>query len=395
MQIVLLNQFYPPDVAPTGRYLHELARALVAQGHSVRVIASRHSYGGGGEFPAEETVDGVVVQRLSGFAFGRNSFAGKLADYAAYYLKLAQRLARIPRPDLVLALTTPPFVSVLGSLLAKARGARHAHWLMDLYPDVMHAHGMLDGPPLRLLEQLTRFSLAGADSVVTLGPAMAARAQRYLSNGHQVQWIPLWSLDGLTAWPEDVPVPLRAARGMPEDQLVLLYSGNFGLGHRFDEFLEAARQLGPDGPTWAFAGRGRSRADVERFAAQHPELPLVLLPYVPETQLREHLCSADVHLISMNERWEGTLLPSKLQSSFTVGRPVLFVGRETHDIARWITESGAGWVVDEGDVPGLLRAVEAAADRGERVRRGRAGLAYAAEHFDATRNIARLTSLLV
>jgi len=74
MRIVLLNQFYPPDVAPTGRYLHDLARELVAQGHHVTVIASRHAYGGGGDFEAREQLDGVEVIRLSGSGFGRDSY---------------------------------------------------------------------------------------------------------------------------------------------------------------------------------------------------------------------------------------------------------------------------------------------------------------------------------
>ena len=51
MQILLLNQFYPPDVAPTGQVLHDLARVLVGRGHQVRVVCSRRSYDGGQRFP--------------------------------------------------------------------------------------------------------------------------------------------------------------------------------------------------------------------------------------------------------------------------------------------------------------------------------------------------------
>ena len=131
MRIVLLNQFYPPDLAPTGHYLHDVARALVAAGHEVTVIASQRASGGGGGFAAEEWLDGVRVRRLAGTGFGRAELAGKLADYLGYYLQLATSLARSDQPDLIVALTTPPYLGLLAKWTAALRGTRHAHWVMD------------------------------------------------------------------------------------------------------------------------------------------------------------------------------------------------------------------------------------------------------------------------
>jgi glycosyltransferase involved in cell wall biosynthesis len=393
MEFVLFNQFYPPDTAPTGLYLHDLARALVARGHRVRVLASQHAYAGGGQYPAHEGIDGVEVVRLAGFAFGREHHAGKLADYAAYYARLAADLIGTQPPDLILALTTPPFVGLLAAMAARLGRTHHAHWVMDLYPDVMHAHGMVSGAPLSALERLARLAYADADAIITLGPAMAERTRAYAGPHTEVGWIPLWTRAALEPWSDATAVPLRHERGWPTDRLVLLYSGNFGLGHRFGEFLEVARELGPNGPIWAFAGQGRARAQVERFAQDHPALPFAMLAAVPPELLREHLCSADVHLVSMDSRWEGTLLPSKLQASFAVGKPVIFVGGATQDIARWITEADAGWVVPEGDTRALRAAVEQAQDAGERRRRGRNGAAYARARFDATQNLHALVDL--
>jgi colanic acid biosynthesis glycosyl transferase WcaI len=390
MRIVLLNQFYPPDLAPTGRYLHDLAQALVARGHSVSVLASRHAYAGGGDYPARELVDGVDVLRMPGFAFGRARHAGKLADYAAYYARLASELLRMQPADLIVALTTPPFVGTLAALAARAGKARHAHWLMDLYPDVMEAHGLVGGPALAALRQVARASFAGAGAIITLGPAMAAKARTYAQKQTTVEWVPLWSPESLHPWPADQSVPLRHERGWDRDRLVLLYSGNFGLGHRFGEFLDAARALGSSGPIWSFAGTGRNRIQVERFAARHPELPIVVTPYVPEQRLREHLCSADVHLVSMDARWEGTLLPSKLQASFAVGKPVIFVGDARQDIARWIADADAGWIVPENEPQALLDAIGSAGDSRERARRGANASAYASAHFDRATNLAAL-----
>ncbi|HEX7477000.1 MAG TPA: glycosyltransferase family 4 protein [Polyangiales bacterium] len=394
MRVLLLNQFYPPDVAPTGHYLHDLGRALVAAGHQVTVVASRHAYAGGGEYAAHEWLEGVEVVRLSGFGFGRSSYVGKLADYLGYYTRLAAKLAFSHKPDLIVALTTPPFVGLLAMLAARARGARHAHWVMDVYPDVMKAHGMLDGAAYAALQQLARLAFTRASLVVTLGPAMAETLRPYVRAGTQLQWVPLWAPAALKPWPAGEPVPLRAERGWAADQTVLLYSGNMGLGHRFEEFLSAAERLGPRGPRWVFAGTGRSRPTIERFVEAHPELPVQLMSYVPEETLRQHLCSADVHLVSLDARWEGTLLPSKLQASFALGKPVIFVGAPSQDMARWIEQSGGGWVVGEGDVAGLLAAVEQAKDPLERAKRGQLALQYSQHELAKATNVQRLVQLL-
>ena len=76
MRITLLNQFYVPDVAPTGLYLHDLARVLVQRGHEVKVICSRRSYDGTKIFPRSEILDGVEIVRLRATGFGRRGFLG-------------------------------------------------------------------------------------------------------------------------------------------------------------------------------------------------------------------------------------------------------------------------------------------------------------------------------
>jgi glycosyltransferase involved in cell wall biosynthesis len=393
VRIVLLNQFYPPDPAPTGRYLHELARALVARGHEVRVLASRHGYAGGERFAANEVLDGVHVKRLGGFAFGRATHAGKLADYAGYATALAPRLA-IQQADVIVALTSPPFLGLVAALAARLRRARVVHWAMDVYPDVMRAHGMIDGAPFAALEQLARGMYRGADVAIALAPTMAEHLRRHVPEGVAIEVVPLWMPPGLSPWADGESIALRAARGWDACRAVLMYSGNLGLGHRFEEMLSAAQRLGADGPRWVFAGAGRGREPIERFVAANPDAPVELLDAVPEARLREHLCSADVHLASVDPGWEGLIVPSKLQAAFAVGKPVIHVGDPGGDLGRWVEASRGGWVVEPGDVDGLVRAAIHANDVNEAKRRGAAGHAWAQTQFAAAGALARLADLV-
>ena len=182
MRFLLLNQFYPPDVAPTGKYLHDLARALSQRGHEVKVLCSRRSYDGKKSFLRYEILDGVEIKRLPATGFGRKGFAGKVMDYVSFYGTLFNALMfERKRPDVILSLTTPPYIGLLGKLAARRHGCRHAHWVMDLYPDVMLAHGMArkEGLLIRFLRRLTRYQLRGADSILALGPNMAEKVSNY------------------------------------------------------------------------------------------------------------------------------------------------------------------------------------------------------------------------
>lgn len=396
MVILLLNQYYPPDVAPTGQYLHDVARRLVRRGHEVHVLASRAAYTGDRRYAARETIDGVDVQRVGGLPLGRANLLLKAIDDGWFLLQLAWRLRRIrPTPDFILCLTTPPFVGVL------ARACRHrtipyGHWVMDLYPDVLFAHGMV--PPgswtARRLAGLARYAIGGGRFAAGLGPDMAARLRPYAGEAAIVA-IPLWPLNGNSP-DDDRAVPaLRSERGWTPDEIVLMYSGNMGLGHRFEEFLAVADATADDPALrWVFAGGGTRRGEIEAFAAAHPAARLEMLPYVEADRLAAHQLCGDVHLMSLDNRWKGCMIPSKVQAVCRLGRPIIFVGGRDSSPAQWLTRYEAGWVIDEGDTAALKDAVRQARNPDERARRGAGARRLADDVFDVERNANRLCDLV-
>lgn len=396
MRIALLNQFYPPDVAPTGQALQDLARALAARGHEVTVVCSRGSYGGQAAPGPEQPADGVVVHRLGRASPARTGMAGKVTDYAAFAARLALASRDLHRPDVIVALATPPYLGWLASLVPGWRGVARVEWVMDVYPEVLAAHGLLrrGGLPYRALERLARRQYHGAAAVIALGPFMARALETRVGDPRRLTWVPLWGEPPTAPAPPEAAAAVRRSRGWTERDMILLYSGNMGRAHRLSEFLEAAGRLGPGGPRWAFLGGGFRRAEVEAFVRDRPRTRVELLPYQPRERLRASLSAADVHLASLSAPWQGLVAPSKVQAAFAVGRPVVFLGPRENEGAAWVEESGGGWMVAEGDVEGLLAAVDEARDPVERSRRGEAGLAFARARFDPARNTERIARIV-
>jgi glycosyltransferase involved in cell wall biosynthesis len=359
------------------------SRARSRRAVLVTVLCSRRGYDGGGPYASRETADGVAIRRLAGVAFGRGGPA-RIASHLAFLVQALPRILAGRRPDVVLTMTSPPYVGLLGALASRLRAVRHAHWAMDLYPDVLEAHGVSGGALHAILGWLARWQMRGTRLAIAPSSSMAHRLGERA--GTPVETVPLWT----RASGDDADAAaLRRDLGWPANQLVLLYAGNMGLGHRFEEFLDAARALGPDGPAWLFAGGGPRRSELAAA-----EGLVRLLPYASADEHHRRCRAAAVHLMSLRAAWDGLVVPSKLQAAFGAGRPVIFVGSRVSEPGRWIDESGGGWVVAEGDTPGLLRAIAEAGDPAERTRRGRAGRDFASERFDPIRNVARMVELL-
>ena len=190
---------------------------------------------------------------------------------------------------------------------------------------------------------------------------------------------------------------LRKSRGWKDDELIVMYSGNMGLGHLFDEVLLAASDAENSGETsrFVFFGGGKRRAEVEAYVKAHPGAPLELYDYVNAEDLDAHLASADVHLVSLRPEWDGTMVPSKLQGVFAAGRPVIFIGSEESSIGQWVSQSGAGWLVTPGDVDALKAAIAEASHAGECDRRGGLARSYGMEYFSGNENACSVADLIM
>ena len=145
MKILLLNAHYWPDLsAATAQMLTGLGEELVRQGHGVRVICGRRKYDDPSVlFPQREVRNGVHITRIWNSSFGKGAKWKRAVDFATWLASAELALCREPKPDVVVTLTTPPLLSVLGARYARKVGVRLVPWMMDLNPDEAVAAGWL------------------------------------------------------------------------------------------------------------------------------------------------------------------------------------------------------------------------------------------------------------
>jgi len=195
MRILLINQFYKPDTAATGQLLADVAEELAAHGHDVHVICGRHRYDGSKNDPAAgQNVEGLSVHRVFTTRFGRKMLAGRAIDYLSFYISATWRALVLPKPDVCISLTTPPFISLIGLMLSKIKGTRSVIWVMDVYPEIAAAYDVLKKKSLlyRLLRRVNRVLYRNAAAVISLGETMTEQLKSLGATSENIHTVHNW-----------------------------------------------------------------------------------------------------------------------------------------------------------------------------------------------------------
>jgi len=327
---LLLNQTFHPDVMATGQYLTDVALRLVERGHQVTVVTSRRAYDQPRtQFPKEEMWRGIRVYRVGTTGFGKGAKWRRAADFASFLALASLRLARLPRPEVVVALTSPPLISFLGAGLARLRRSRFFYWVMDFNPDEAIAAGWLrpNSSVARVLDWISRFSLRQARKIIALDRFMRERIVAKGIAPAKVLVIPPWSHDTEVTFDAEGRERFRKAHGL-DGKFVVMYSGNHSPVHPLDTLLAAARQLAsnPD-VTFCFIGGGSEwRKIQEKQKTDRTLSNIICLPYQPLDQLAGSLSAADLHVVVMGNDFVGLVHPCKIYNALSVGAPVLYIG---------------------------------------------------------------------
>lgn len=348
MRVFVVNQWLPPDPAPTSVLAGEVAEALRAVGHEV-VYVSRVR---GDALPMPDGVERIVIDHLP---TGPTGLLAKLASWPrfAWSLRAALR-SRLRAGDCVLVCSDPPLAWPVAVAAARRRGARAVHWSQDLYPEVLAAHWPWTRWLLRPLRAWRDRWLRKADGVVAISEGMGARLR---SGGARVRVIPNWARDERLQPRAPGDSALRRAH-FGDDEFVLMYSGNLGRVHEFDTLVHAAELLRNERHVrFLVVGSGPRLAELQNAVAARGLSSFTFLPPQPGEQLVDTLAAADAHFVSLRPEFEGLVLPSKIYGVASVARPTIFCGASGGEVASLIARYGIGFALASGDAENLAALI--------------------------------------
>jgi colanic acid biosynthesis glycosyl transferase WcaI len=381
MRILFVNHYFPPDATNTAYLLGALCEDL-SRDHEVWVVAGRPSYN---QEASTYRPVGMTLRRVWSSSFNRAGMPGRLANYATFLSTALFRAMNVPRPDVVVALTDPPVIGLIGLLVAKRHRVPFVQVYMDIYPDVGIALKRVDHPLLvKAWRRLNRLVRSRAARLVAIGRDMAQKLTEQGVEASKISVIPNWAED--VQIDPDAVAATRAAVGW-EGRFVVMHAGNVGLTQNLDALIDAAQELQnrPD-ILVVVMGEGAARASLERKVRARDLPNVAFLPYAPTREAQALIAAADLHVVSLVPGLRGCVVPSKAYGILAAGKPFVAAVERGSEIDLLIKESRCGIRVDPGDPVVLADAIRRTRDRPDpdMGRRGRRAFRAAYQRDKAT-----------
>lgn len=392
MRVLILTQYFPPEVGAAQGRLAALARELRGHGDEVTVVTALPNYPGGRIYPKyagrlylRDDWDGFPVYRTWLYP-SLGTGLRRLFNYASFAVTSLWGLSRAGRPDLLFVESPPMSLGIPGIMAARAWGVPLVFNVADLWPDAIRAVGALgDGVALRLAGRLERFLYRQATYV----NAVTRHWQRTLIEergvpAEKVLFLPN-GVDTTRYRPTEPDRALRSRLGL-EGKQVVVYAGTHGYAHAVDIALRAARLLtGHPAIHFVFVGDGSQKPELVRLARDLALRNVTFLDPVPPDEVGRFLSIAACGLVTLRgSAYFEAVRPVKTWAILACGRATVFSGAgEGADLVR---EADAGIVVPPEDPAALAAAIrEVCADPARAEAYGRRGRRYAEEHLDWAR----------
>lgn len=363
LKVVILNQYFVPDVASTGHLLFELSETLASGGAEVTVLTCRPSYGPPETWqdcPRNEYTNGVRVKRLWSTRLSKNSIIGRVLNSITFLLPLAL-LHVLPRRrgEVFLYTTNPPYLGFVGAFVSLLKRHNYVVLLHDSYPELavwvgkVRKNGVID----RIWRWCNRIMYKRARQTIVLSEAAKRLVcDNYGPEPDRVHVIPNW------ADPNKLkPKPKTKSRFANQHGLVepftVLYSGNLGMYYEFNMLLEGAEQLKDENFRLVFIGAGAQYNTLSNHIEKSKNTNIQLHPYQPQEQFNDALNSCDALIVTIAKGIDGISFPSKLYTSLSVGKPIIAFSPINSELRLIVEQYDVGTWLEIDDTEGFVDCI--------------------------------------
>jgi glycosyltransferase involved in cell wall biosynthesis len=368
LNVAFVTQWFPPEPVVTPAWI---AEALRRQGLCLSVLTGIPNFPTGkvhhGYTPwrtTRETRNGFPTQRTPLYPSHDRSTIGRIANYSSFALSSSVLgIRQIRSADVALVYSSPATAATAAMVANVGSGTPYVLLILDLWPDSIFASGFLatgkrHRATERAITRFNRYAYGRAAHVLVTSPGMRELLMDRGLPSDKVSVVFNWVDEKVMRRLERDP-EIRRNLGFT-DEFVLMYAGNHGAAQALDVAIRAMAEL-RDVPDvhLLLVGDGidksalRSMAEGLKLKSVHFHDP------VTSGSMPAMMAAADMQLVSLADRplFQITL-PSKVQSIFACGQPILACA--PGDTARIVQTAGAGLTSPPGDHRALAQTIRLA-----------------------------------
>lgn len=357
-RIVILTQYFPPEMGAPQSRLYETAMGLNRLGWDVRVITSLPNYPTGKIFPAyrgrlyvRESLDGIPIHRYWLYASNSKRAFPRILNIISFSLSALWAVFFIWRfrPAWLIAESPPLLTGLTGWWLSRLSGSKLVLNVSDIWPLSAAELGALKKGSLlyRLLESLERFLYK--QSFACMGQSQEIVDHLKL-HGATRSWL---YRNGVNCMRFEAP-----AGRVFERPLKIVYAGLLGVAQGM---LSLCKQLEFDSRQFELHlyGAGAERLTLEEYLLKNPSRGIVLHEPIGRDNVPNMLAQYDLTLIPLVKPIYGAV-PSKIYEAMAAGLPILFAGGG--EGAQIVESYQVGWTCPPSDFKAMKLLFEQIAE---------------------------------
>jgi colanic acid biosynthesis glycosyl transferase WcaI len=361
MRILVVTQYFWPE----NFRINDLVQALSERGHQITILTGEPNSPSGKFFP-EYLADKAAfsnfgespVIRIPVFA-RKNNRLSLFLNYLSFVISASTvgvwKLRKRSFDIIFVYEPSPITVGIPASILRKIKKAPLAFWVLDLWPQTLHAVGIVKSKIiLNFIGKLVKFIYSQCDLILAQSRSFIMHISQYAPPSVPVEYFPNWAESVFDHFPLE-PAPEITKK--PGD-FIVMFAGNIGEAQDFPAILKAAEFLKSHKKIrWIVLGDGRMREWFEQ-EIQKRELQeqVELLGSFPVKRMPSFFMHADALLVTLkDEPIFAMTIPGKLQSYLTSGIPIIgMINGEGHAL---INDNEVGQCVASGSSSELASVV--------------------------------------
>ncbi len=354
----LISQIFYPDEVSTANLFTILCNYLANNNIEVEVWAAQPSYTHSKKQPRRLTYKGIEIKYLPSTRFHKSKIFGRILNILTFTVSTVLRLIFSKDKSLVFTHTNPPLLGILVSLICKLKKRKFIYILLDIFPEGLIRLGKLSAgnPLVKVWKNMNIRTFRRSERIIVLGRDMGEYIESIYPEGREkIEYIPHWQDENLIHPISFGNNPFSKEHKL-EGRFVVQYSGNMGLWNDMETIGKAANRYIED-VYYVFIGDGMRKPELQKALSSNEHRNILFLLFQPGKKLSEVLTANHVSLVSLREGLEGMAVPSKIYGILAAGVPVIAMVPEQSEIAYIVREENCGYVVDPGDVDGLINAI--------------------------------------
>ncbi|MEN9969700.1 MAG: hypothetical protein RIR94_1907 [Bacteroidota bacterium] len=391
MRLLILTQYYPPEIGAPQNRLHELAVRLKAYGVEIEVLTALPNYpkmsiqeGYQNGKNREEVLDGIPVHRAAIYVSTSKSIVSRLLNYFSFVWTSYWRGRKLKNFDFLLVESPPLFLGYSAMALAKKLNAKLIFNVSDLWPESAEKLGIVNNTALLKMAYRLEAKCYKRAALITgqTQGIVTDIARRFPSK--QVYWLPNGVNIDFYKPSAITQSDFRTKNGFAPTDLLFFYGGIIGHAQGLEVILNAAHALS-DYPQVHFIlqGAGPEKPQLENLKKNLQLTNVHFLEPVAKADMPAILQAIDVALVPLKNLplFQGAI-PSKVFEALAMEVPLL-LGVDGEARLHFIEKAEAGWFFEPENAHALAAAIKTLIEQPDAIKRaGMNGRNYVSQHFN-------------